>query len=90
MRVETELGACKQRCVTLEGAARTAQREARLLEDALKVNRGVEYDGTAKSLKAEEGGWDERCVVRIMLYDLYDAYAMSHNFCVALNPNALQ
>eukprot|EP00967_Tisochrysis_lutea_P046791 scaffold56950_cov21-Tisochrysis_lutea.AAC.2 len=55
VRVETELGACKQRCFALEGAARAAQREARMLEDALKVNKGVEYDGSVKSLKAEEG-----------------------------------
>lgn len=58
IRVETELGACKQRCVALEGAARTAQREARMLEDVLKANRGAEYDGSVKSLKAEEGGRD--------------------------------
>jgi len=57
VRVETELGACKQRCVALEGAARAAQREARMLEEALRVHKGVEYDGTVKSLKAEEGGW---------------------------------
>jgi hypothetical protein len=29
-----------------------------MLEDVLKANRGAEYDGSVKSLKAEEGGRD--------------------------------
>ena len=56
VRVETELGQCKQRCVSLESSVRSTQREVRVLEDALKANKGLEYDELVKSLKAEEGG----------------------------------